>query len=354
MSAQVNKVTVKLTPSLLPLGVHHTQPTVPSTTTTKPDDTGSASASAPVSMADVAATTTESKPTAATDNLKPATDAHPDDKKDAEKPKTFPTEDEVVAAKMALEPVHAGSEFHGFETVTPSAPTHAIFDPAPEQDLVHENPRSDAVPTGDGLPDDIEDIENALADDPAGAGTVLPNGEAAPDVEKAAKEESTEGKVEKKVNEAKEAAATNPGQPVAAAPLGENGTNEVAGAAKKDEEGDTEMKNIPSETIAKASDPTQAKEGVKAAPAPAAAAGKKRKAEEYDEDDDNEAVNGQAKKAKTEQTNGDGAADGATSPVKRAPGRPKKTAADKVNKAARKILRPVGMTQRKTRSQGPA
>lgn len=301
-------------------------------------------------MADVAAITTESKATAATDSLKPATDAHPDNKKDAEKPKTFPSEDQVVAEKMALEPTAAGDEFHGFETATPSAPTStAIFDaaaaPAPEK--VHENPRSDAVPTGDGLPGSTED---ASAGGPAGAGTVLPNGEAAPDLEKAAKEESTEAKIEKKVNDAKEAAATNPDQAVAAAPLGENGTNGVAGAAKKDEEGDTEMKNIPSEAVAKASDPTQAEEGVKAAPAPTSAASKKRKADEYDEDNENEAVNGDAKKAKTDETNGDGA----SSPVKRAPGRPKKSAAEKVEKAARKILKPVGQTQRKTRSQGPA
>lgn len=304
-------------------------------------------------MADVAATTTtESKPTgAATDNLKPATDAHPDnDKKDAaEKPKTFPTEEQVVAKKMALEPTAAGSEFHGFETATPSAPTTtAIFDaaaaPAPEK--VHENPRSDAVPTGDGLAGSAED---ASAGGPAGAGMVMPNGEAAPDLEKAAKEESTEGKIEKKANEAKEAAATSPDQALAAAPLGENGTNGVAGAAKKDEEGDAEMKTAPS-------DPTQAQEGVKAAPAPAPAslASKKRKTEEYDEDndDDEEEVNGDAKRAKTGEgeTNGDGA----SSPVKRAPGRPKKTAAEKIEKAARKILKPVGLTQRKTRSQGPA
>ncbi|KAK1780146.1 hypothetical protein QBC45DRAFT_450274 [Copromyces sp. CBS 386.78] len=351
MSAPVNKVTVKLTPSLPPLGVHYTveqQPTVPSTITTKPDDTGSASSSAPVPMADVAATTTaESKPTvAATDNLKPATDAHPDDdKKDAaEKPKTFPTAEEVVAEKMALEPTAAGSEFHGFETATPSAPTStAIFDaaaaPAPEK--THENPRSDAVPTGDGLPESIED---ASAGGPAGAGTVLPNGEAAPDLEKT-------------TNEAKEAAATNPDQALAAAPLGENGTNGVAGAAKKDEEGDTEMKNnISSETVAKASDPTQAAERVKAAPAPLASKKRKAKDSEEENDDEEKAVNGNAKKVKTTtgdgETNGDGAA--SSSPVKRAPGRPKKTATEKVEKAARKILKPVGMTQRKTRSQGPA
>ena len=321
-------------------------------------------------MADVApTTTTESKPTdGATDSLKPATDAHPDggDKK-------FPTADEVVAEKMALEPTAAGSEFHGFETATPSAPTTtAIFDaaaaPAPEK--VHENPRSDAVPTGDGLAGSTED---ASAGGPAGAGTVMPNPEAAPDLEKSANEAKDKANDKAKHNEEADVdATTNPDKALAAAPLGENGTNGVAGADKKDEEGDTEMKNnISSDAVGNASDPTQDKEGVKAAPAaaPAPVAGKsnKRKADEYEEDnnnnndDENEAAaanGGDAKKAKTEsgdgvgETNGDNGA--SSSPVKRAPGRPKKSAAEKVEKAARKILKPVGMTQRKTRSQGPA
>ncbi|EGO58783.1 hypothetical protein NEUTE1DRAFT_144928 [Neurospora tetrasperma FGSC 2508] len=338
MSAQVNEV--------------EQQPTVPSTTaTTKPDDTGSASAPAPVPMEKEAATTTaESKPSAATDNLKPATDAHPDDKKDAEKPKSFPTVDEVVSQKMALEPTAAGSEFHGLESATPSAPTHTIFDPSPEK--YHDNPRDDAVPPMDGVPESLIEEYISGDDDCEGPGTGSSMGMKAPDPDKAAKKESTEDKTEKKVDEAKEAAVTNPDEAAAAAPSGENGTNGVTGAAKKDNEGDKETKNIPSETA-------QAKEDAKAAPAPAPApalaASKKRKADDFEEDyDDNEAEKHDAKKAKTEQANGNGAgADGAASPVKRAPGRPKKTEAAKVDKAARKILKPVGMTQRKTRSQGP-
>lgn len=349
--APKHKATFKLTTRLLPLGVHHTvepQPTVPSTTaTTKPDDTGSASAPGPVPMEKEAATTTaESKPSAATDNLKPATDAHPDDKKDAEKPQSFPTVDEVVSQKMALQPTAAGSEFHGLESATPSAPTHTIFDPSPEK--YHDNPRDDAVPPMDGVPESLIEEYISGDDDCEGPGTGSSMGMKAPDPDKAAKKESLEDKTEKKVDEAKEAAVTNPDEAAAAAPSGENGTNRVAGAAKKDNKGDKETKTIPSETA-------QAKEDAKAAPAPALSASKKRKADDFEEDyDDNAADKHDAKKAKTEQANGNGAgADGAASPVKRAPGRPKKTEAAKVDKAARKILKPVGMTQRKTRSQGP-
>lgn len=291
---------------------------------------------------EAATTTAESKPSAATDNLKPATDAHPDDKKDAEKPKHFPTVDEVVPEKMALQPTAAGSEFHGLESATPSAPTHTIFDPSPEK--YHDNPRDDAVPPMDGVPESL--IEEYISGDDDCEGPSM--GIKAPDPDKAAKEESTEDKTEKSVDEAKEAAVTNPDEAAAAAPSGENGTNGVAGAAKTDNEGDKETKTVPSETA-------QAKEDAKAATAPAPAASKKRKADDFGEDyDDNEAEKHDAKKAKTEKVNGNGVgADGAASPVKRAPGRPKKTEAAKIDKAARKILKPVGMTQRKTRSQGP-